>query len=237
MASTNKTQNYELSQYIGSDKPTYLGDYNSDMLKIDTQMKRNADNIQSAGATLDTVSQTASTALTNANNAQTSANDAQTTANSANSTANSALLKANKNESDISKFDLVNFQSFTPSQMVASVGNFNASSKLNCATNSDGSIGKLYGWFLLDNAQTSASQGTVKIQTALRPDTTINLEGFALRQYAESTGSSLILKSDVTIDTNGEVTIKLPTSTLITTISVYLPAVLLFMKDFGDTTE
>ena len=36
MASTNKTQNLELSQYIGTDKPTYLGDYNSDMLKIDT---------------------------------------------------------------------------------------------------------------------------------------------------------------------------------------------------------
>lgn len=41
MSSTNKTTNYELSQYIGSDMPTYLGDYNSDMLKIDTQMKAN----------------------------------------------------------------------------------------------------------------------------------------------------------------------------------------------------
>lgn len=35
MGSTNKTTNYSLSQYIGTDKPTYLGDYNSDMLKID----------------------------------------------------------------------------------------------------------------------------------------------------------------------------------------------------------
>lgn len=39
MSSTNKTTNYELSQYIGSDKPSYLGDYNSDMLKIDTAIK------------------------------------------------------------------------------------------------------------------------------------------------------------------------------------------------------
>ena len=45
MASTNKTTNYELSQYIGTDKPTYLGDYNSDMSKIDTAMHTNADNI------------------------------------------------------------------------------------------------------------------------------------------------------------------------------------------------
>ena len=36
MASTNKTTNYELSQYVASDKPTYLVDYNGDMSKIDT---------------------------------------------------------------------------------------------------------------------------------------------------------------------------------------------------------
>lgn len=42
MSSTNKTPNYDLSQYVGTDKPTYLGDYNGDMLKIDAQMKENA---------------------------------------------------------------------------------------------------------------------------------------------------------------------------------------------------
>lgn len=35
MASTNKTANLKLSQYINSDKPSYLQDYNEDMLKID----------------------------------------------------------------------------------------------------------------------------------------------------------------------------------------------------------
>lgn len=48
MSSTNKTTNYNLSQYIGTDKPTYLGDYNGDMLKIDTQMKANADSASKA---------------------------------------------------------------------------------------------------------------------------------------------------------------------------------------------
>ena len=47
MASTNKTPNYDLSQYIGSDKPTFLGDYNSDMSKIDTAMKNNSNKINS----------------------------------------------------------------------------------------------------------------------------------------------------------------------------------------------
>lgn len=45
MASTNKTTNYELSQYVGTDKPTYLGDYNSDMLKIDSAIHGVAENV------------------------------------------------------------------------------------------------------------------------------------------------------------------------------------------------
>lgn len=43
MTATNKTENYELSQFVGSDRPTWLGDYNSDMSKIDAQLKQNAD--------------------------------------------------------------------------------------------------------------------------------------------------------------------------------------------------
>lgn len=50
MTATNKTTNYELSQFVGSDRPTWLGDYNADMAKIDAQMKRNADDIASATA-------------------------------------------------------------------------------------------------------------------------------------------------------------------------------------------
>lgn len=35
MSHTNQTTNYELSQFVGSDKPAWLVDYNGDMLKID----------------------------------------------------------------------------------------------------------------------------------------------------------------------------------------------------------
>lgn len=60
MTATNKTANYELSQFVGSDRPTWLGDYNSDMSKIDAQLKQNADDIASATAgTLTSVDHTA----------------------------------------------------------------------------------------------------------------------------------------------------------------------------------
>ena len=48
MTATNHTENYNLSQFVGTDRPTWLGDYNSDMSKIDAQMKQNADDIASA---------------------------------------------------------------------------------------------------------------------------------------------------------------------------------------------
>ena len=35
MGSTNKTQYLELPQWIGTDKPTFLGDFNDAFLKID----------------------------------------------------------------------------------------------------------------------------------------------------------------------------------------------------------
>lgn len=50
MTATNKTANYELSQFVGTDRPTWLGDYNGDMSKIDRQLKKNADDIASATA-------------------------------------------------------------------------------------------------------------------------------------------------------------------------------------------
>ena len=36
MTATNHTEHYELSQYTDNDHPTYTGDYNGDMAKIDT---------------------------------------------------------------------------------------------------------------------------------------------------------------------------------------------------------
>lgn len=71
MGSTNKTTYYELSQFIGTDKPAWLQDYNGDMLKIDTGInaaKYAADNAQNS-----------------ANNAQTDATDALTGVSNLNS--------------------------------------------------------------------------------------------------------------------------------------------------------
>lgn len=83
MASTNKTTNYDLSQYVGSDKPTYLVDYNGDMLKIDN-------GIAAAKAAADDAELDAATAINNAANAQETANTAVTNAATADGKATAA---------------------------------------------------------------------------------------------------------------------------------------------------
>ena len=56
MASTNKTPNLELSQFIDTDKPAWMTDYNNDMSRIDTycgDMKDSADELAEIVAALD----------------------------------------------------------------------------------------------------------------------------------------------------------------------------------------
>lgn len=70
-SSTNETTHYQLSQYIGSDKPTYLIDYNGDMSKIDAGIysaESKATINTSAIGDLSTLTTTASTDLVSAIN-------------------------------------------------------------------------------------------------------------------------------------------------------------------------
>lgn len=116
MSSTNKTTYYDLSQYIGTDKPTYLGDYNSDMSKIDAGIHSVYDKAttasQNAGSAITRVNEVEKTTQSHTSaittlqtdvtglkdsvkTAQNTATTADNKADSAQQTANSALLTAN----------------------------------------------------------------------------------------------------------------------------------------------
>lgn len=53
MGSTNKTTNLELSQFLGTDKPSWLNDYNADMLAIDSAVGENVTDISTAQSRAD----------------------------------------------------------------------------------------------------------------------------------------------------------------------------------------
>lgn len=75
MGATNTTANYNLSQFISTDKPAWLQDYNGDMLKIDT-------GINAAKLAADTAQSTATNAQTDATSAVNSVSTLATTVSS-----------------------------------------------------------------------------------------------------------------------------------------------------------
>lgn len=92
------TTNYKLPTYAAQDAPDLTGAYNQAMVKIDTQMKANADG---------------------AANAKSDAASANSAASAAKSTADKALQKATSNEVSISaltaRVDGLESGSFSPS--------------------------------------------------------------------------------------------------------------------------
>lgn len=101
MAATNHTTHYGLSQYLAEDKPSYLTDYNADMLAIDNAIYAAQSTAEAAAGSVPNATQTAQNALETATDAKSIAEDAQgkaanaeNSAAQANTTAGQALAAA-----------------------------------------------------------------------------------------------------------------------------------------------
>ena len=125
MASTNKTTNYELSQYVGTDKPTYLTDYNQDMSKIDAGIhaaKSEADTNASSIGTLSSLTTEAKTNLVAAINeveSETNTNTGNIATNTSNIATNATHIGTVANLTTTAKTDLV----VAANEINAKVGN------------------------------------------------------------------------------------------------------------------
>lgn len=87
MSATNETANYKLPLFTDNDQPTWLGDFNGAMGKIDADMN--------------TIGANASTALSAANNAVNRVGQVETTISGVQATANNAYNISTANEQDI----------------------------------------------------------------------------------------------------------------------------------------
>lgn len=247
MASTNKTTNYQLSQFVGSDKPAWLADYNSDMNKIDAGIKSaddtatGADGKADANATnigdLTALATTAKTSLVAAvNEVNTSAATAAGVADSASATANSALTKASGLESalNVTPYDSYTYNNFVVTQGNASIN----SGTVYVAKNTDGSLAKIYGSVIF-NLSASSGSTTVRITSdcGLRPTSDLTISATSLMFARDGNGVvNGVYAPTIEIKTTGEllVTFNKPSNTQLT---IRLLACLLFVKDFGDTPE
>lgn len=122
MGSTNKTTSLSLPQWVGSDKPTFLGDMNDAFLKIDNSYTDLSGDVATAtsesGQALKLATDAHSSVRTLAPKIsvlETNVNSATTTANNASSTANTALSSANTNATAIKNLNSEISQTITGS--------------------------------------------------------------------------------------------------------------------------
>lgn len=196
MSYTNQTTNYQLPLYVANDKPTYLGDFNTAMNTIDTQMKANADASATAISTAQGAVTTANTASATATQAQTDATTAQNTANSAQTDATTALTTAN---------NIANELNLTTSTVTCTITNGSLASgnnSLTIAKNTSGSLAKIYGRLRSNGAYGTITSG----DTGLRPTSAITFNGCALRV----TPNYVPIYQSFTLNTNGTITTDMP---------------------------
>lgn len=188
MSSTNKTTNYELSQFIGTDKPAWLTDYNADMSKIDAGVAAaqttatGADGKATANTTaigtLANLTTTAKTNLvaainevdTNADAAAGVAADAATSANTAYTTATGAAQQV----AALADYLTITAAAVATNKLVPRAGTL-SDAGVSVAQNSTHSLGKVYGYFNLTPATSGWQQVTINYDTGIHPDSSFDI--------------------------------------------------------------
>lgn len=244
MSSTNKTTNYNLSQFLGSDKPAWLADYNQDMSKIDTQMKANADSATGADGKADAnttkigdltyLSTTAKNNLVAAiNEVDSNTDTAQGTATSASSTANQALTLATNLETYLN-LGATNKTLTTSDITVSSTGSLRTGSELHIVGNNDNSLIKIYGNIFVNNISSGSNTSVTISNTGLSPDEdiTINSCGFITKE--KTTGVVFVDDLNFTIHTDGRITIDNIPNGDNPVLGFKFIACVIFLKNFGD---
>lgn len=225
MSSTNKTTNYQLSQYIGTDKPTYLGDYNGDMNKIDAAIKAAKDAGSTATSTAASAESKAEAAQTTAGEAAASADaaqetadsakeiaqSAQTTATGAAGNASSALTKAQTAERNVA--DITNKNIWTAASGIGNKGITNyATGDFNANYNEFSKLLNIYGEVAVTAGTTVPSSTTL----ATLPQTIMNKIGRltqnrtinAALMFSSDNGAAITTSFELTTD--GRIVTQIP---------------------------
>lgn len=241
MSSTNKTTNYELSQFVGSDKPAWLADYNQDMSKIDAGMHTNAAAIETANGNITTNTNAIGTLANLNTSAKTdlvsSINEIYNTASVADGTAQAAATNANtaKTEADALTRYLAITQNaqITASLSGATLGNIN---DLRYALNADGTLGKIYGRIRFTVNTTGTVTLTLPVP-ALTVTDQFTISGACYYNTISSGNFGVINARDMVVNTNGNCVITFANLNVGDSVTIWLPPCLYFFTDFGDVVN
>lgn len=238
MSSTNKTSNYELSQFVGSDKPAWLADYNTDMGKIDAGMKGNADAISVTDGKADTNATNIGTLANLNTSAKTdivsAVNEVYNTAGTASSTATQAATNANtaKTEADaLTRYlAITNNGQITPAVSGGTIGNIN---EMYYALNADGTLGKIYGRLRITVSTTGTITVTLPV-SGINTDAAFTISGACYYNLSRNNDLVTTNARSMEISTSGNCTVTWSGFNVGDVITMWFPPCLYFFTDFGD---
>lgn len=241
MSSTNKTTNYDLSQFIGTDKPAWLSDYNGDMGKIDAGIHTaqntatGADGKATANATaIGTLSNLTTDAKTNLvaaiNEVDTHADTAANSAASAAGNATQALTKVNA----LADYFAMTVTQVSAANIVSSTGSVEDVPSVSIAKNSTNSLGKVYG-SIHHRPTTSGWQTiTLNIDSGIHPDADFTIVPAGVTNTNAGDKNQKLENVYLRFHPSGTIDIIYWSELTNVQFHVYLMPCLYFFTDFGD---
>lgn len=226
MSHTNTTPNYNLPQFVGTDKPAWLTDINQAFSGIDTAIKSAKDTADTATGSATTANNSIGTITdlntTNKSNLVGAINEVNTKVGTAQETANTAIGSVNRVSSDLSTFEQkFNLTNITQGNSINYSVTGTATNGMTLAQNSDGSIFKAYGYFEIGKNSSCTVQsvegksGYYGIDTGLVLKTApseafiIKSSGFEIQMDTNSGANRWINGKDIAVGTNGHIYINL----------------------------
>lgn len=230
MSAAEQTPFLKLPQFAATDKPTWLGDFNGAMSKIDTGVASNNNKITEQTAQIAAVQKMAENAGVTANKAISVASNAQTDANQ-------ALSKANSLES---RFELVKFGQVTQTLMTPSAGMTIGNSLISYALNQDGTYGKVYGRIQV-TTQTGASGQRVTLKAGSipfkKPSSTVKVTFVGITSCTRVGQNDIerINIADMWLEPDGSCSFSsMSTPWTDEEVKIDVLAIPIYFKDFGD---
>lgn len=247
MASTNKTPNYDLPQFVAQDKPTWLGDVNDAFSKIDAGMEANKSAGESVVTRVTSLEETSSQHTTQIAEVTQTANTAGQTATAAQTAAETAgrLAQAAQSTADniANSLNLDTVKEFNGSQMQVTGCTVESRSIMWAARNAENTIGKLYGLIYIDSITGGSGSTphpiTVKLPQAFNTvKSQFNIACAAVTFKYDATSNLFPMYGfpGCTVLTDGSVQVSFDAADIASNAGfvIYFMPCLYFLQDFGD---
>lgn len=244
MSATNTTSFLQLPLFAATDKPTWLGDFNGAMSKIDTGVASNNNKITEQTGQIAAVQKMAENAAVTANTASSVAESATRDAAAAASAASNAQIDAtqalSKANSLENRFELVKFGQVTQTLMTPSSGLTIQNAVINYALNQNGTYGKVYGR-IQATTQTGASGQRVTLKAGSipfkKPSSTVKVTFIGITSCSRVGQNDIdrINIADMWLEPDGSCSFSaMSTPWTDEYVNIDILAIPIYFKDFGD---